>query len=88
MIVGISFGGGHTHFDTNTEPHVNLVCLRCHSITDVPIAQAVDIDNQAWHQTGFEPVAYKMDVFGFCEQCRVAKRLEIQNEFKRAQDKS
>lgn len=81
-IVGISFGSGHTHYDTNTDPHVNLVCLRCHSITDIPIEQAVDADNPAWHIGGFEPVAYKMDVFGFCESCREAKRHEIRDRLR------
>lgn len=82
-IVGINFGSGHTHFETNTEPHINLVCLRCHSITDLPIDQAMDLESEAWREGGFEPVAYKMDVFGFCEECREAKRLEIQDELAR-----
>ncbi len=83
VIVGINFGGGHTHFDTNTEPHINLVCLRCHSITDIPIDQAVNFNSDAWREGGFEPVAFKLDVFGFCEDCREAKRLEIQDELTR-----
>jgi len=80
IIVGINFGGGHTHFDTNTEPHINLVCMRCHTITDIPIDQALDLYSGAWREDGFEPVAYKLDVFGFCEECREAKRIEIQEE--------
>ncbi len=33
-IVELSFGADHTHYDTDPTPHVNLICLRCHSIAD------------------------------------------------------
>ena len=33
-IVELSFGADHTHYDTNPEPHINLICLRCHRSCD------------------------------------------------------
>src|SRR5262245_20376491 len=29
-------GDGHIHFDPAGEPHAELICLRCHSVIDVP----------------------------------------------------
>ena len=40
-IVEISFGDGHTHYETDTSPHMNLVCLRCHVIEDFPAPASV-----------------------------------------------
>jgi Fur family transcriptional regulator, peroxide stress response regulator len=80
-IVEISFGDGHTHYETNTAPHINLVCLRCHSIIDLPVAPAIDGEDRAlWRDTGFQPVAVKMDIFGFCESCRQRKKAEIRDQ--------
>lgn len=76
-IVEINFGANHTHYDTDPEPHVNLICLRCHAIEDCHCDLLVD---QALHASvgahGFEAVATKVDVLGFCENCRRA----MQNE--------
>jgi Fe2+ or Zn2+ uptake regulation protein len=29
-------GDGHTHFDPDMSPHAEIVCLRCHSVMDLP----------------------------------------------------
>ena len=34
-IVEIGFGADHTRYDTDTMPHINLICLRCHEISDL-----------------------------------------------------
>lgn len=86
-IVEISFGDGHTHYETNPEPHVNLVCLRCHKIVDVPVVPDVIDNDDLWLQDGFHPVAVKMDIYGFCEHCRNRKRLEIREQLRQSQIK-
>ena len=54
-IVELSFGAGHTHYDTNPEPHINLICLRCHKIIDysgeLPIN---DLNQRVLAETGFQ----------------------------------
>ena len=87
-IVEISFGDGHTHYETNTSPHVNLVCLRCHDIVDVPVAPALLESEEAWLRDGFQPVAVKMDVYGFCEECRRRKRMEIRDKLRQSSNDS
>ncbi|MFN2201326.1 MAG: Fur family transcriptional regulator [Caldilineaceae bacterium] len=82
-IVEISFGDGHTHYETNMAPHVNLVCLRCHEITDVPVVPDFVAHEERWLRDGFYPLAVKMDVFGFCEKCSRRRRSEIREEWLR-----
>ena len=86
-LVEISFGDGHTHYETNPAPHVNLVCLRCHKITDVPIAPPLEgPDAELWHQSGFWPVAVKMEVYGFCAECRERKKEEIRDQWRQSHE--
>lgn len=79
-IVEIGFGADHTHYDTETAPHVNLICLRCHSIEDqdtsFPVAEVTDLVNR---KSGFRPVGVRIDVYGFCQECQARKRAEIRD---------
>lgn len=73
-IVEINFGADHTHYDTDPQPHINLICLRCHAIEDwheeLPFVEMVA--NAAAHSQ-FTAVATKVDILGICEQCRQAE---------------
>ena len=81
-IVEIGFGADHTHYDTDTEPHINLICLRCHEISDYagPLPFAGVQDELPKHG-GFLPVVMRVDVFGFCETCRARKKAEIREQW-------
>ena len=76
----ISFGDGHTHYETDTSPHVNLICLRCHSIIDYhadPLTLQASAQQDVADATGFHPVTAKTELYGFCAGCRERKRVEI-----------
>lgn len=77
-IVEISAGTEHTHYETDPDPHVNLVCLRCHQISDLQDTLAPDVlmDN-IFHDTGFRATTVQVQVTGFCPACQKAKRQEI-----------
>src|SRR5688572_10384062 len=81
-IVEIGFGADHTRYDTDTEPHINLICLRCHEISDyagtVPFA---DMQQQLARQGTFLPMVMRVDVLGFCEKCRERKKAEIREQW-------
>lgn len=76
-IVEMSTGDEHTHYETNTVPHVNLVCLRCRKIIDYasPIIDA-DLRNRVAEQTGFQPVSVKSELYGYCLSCQEKGRAE------------
>lgn len=77
-IVEISVGGEHTHYDTNPEPHVNLICLRCDQVFDYEdAAPLTDLYRQVYDETDFQPVAIQVQMMGFCPECRARKREEI-----------
>ena len=77
-IVESSFGSDHTHYDTNPEPHVNLICLRCHTIIDFLGQPDVNLlAERVLHETGFQTAAAKVDLVGFCAECRAQRLAEI-----------
>lgn len=84
-IVEISVGGDHTHYDTNPEPHVNLVCLRCGDVHDY----AGDVPLDALYasvrsRTGFQAVSAQVQMVGFCADCQARKRDEIRRQLQAA----
>jgi Fur family transcriptional regulator, peroxide stress response regulator len=71
VIVELSIGADHTHYDTNPEPHVNLICLRCHRIQDFGDAPSLEgLEGAASSVTGFCPLVARVDVLGVCALCQ------------------
>jgi Fur family peroxide stress response transcriptional regulator len=78
VVVQLNGGTDHARYETDTAPHVNLVCLRCHQITDYHGPwPAQDVDAVLAELTGFQPVAARIEVVGFCQACRERKKSEI-----------
>jgi len=72
-IVELSFGADHTHYDTNPQPHVNLICLRCHRIVDLDLSGPfAGIQEFLDDETGFQALVARAEVLGICAGCHVA----------------
>jgi Fur family transcriptional regulator, peroxide stress response regulator len=77
-ITEISVGGDHTHYETDPSPHINLVCLRCHLVTDYQgQISLVEHAETLQAETGFYPVAAPVQIMGFCRDCQERMRAEI-----------
>lgn len=84
-IVELSFGSDHTHYETNPEPHVNLICLRCHRIVDYHGDPGIDaLVQHVLTDTGFQTAAARIDLVGFCDECRSQRVQEIRELAKSA----
>ena len=80
-IVEINFGANHTHYDTDPTPHINLICLRCHGIEDCHCELLVGQALQTMvAQHGFQAVATKVDILGFCQACQAAMQADAPTE--------
>lgn len=74
-IVEINFGANHTHYETDPSPHVNLICLRCHSVVDYHSPSADHFTKTAefvalQEAIGFQVMATKVDILGLCQACQ------------------
>jgi Fur family peroxide stress response transcriptional regulator len=77
-IVEISAGTEHTHYELDASPHINMVCLRCHQVTDLEENLAPDmLMDSIFQNSGFRATTLQVQVTGFCPDCQQAKREEI-----------
>ncbi len=87
-IVELSFGADHAHYDTNPEPHANLICLRCHTIVDYHGPLPLDeVTARVAAETGFQTAAARIDLVGFCPACQAERRAEIRRQLTAAQQR-
>jgi len=87
-IVEISFGDEHTHYETDVTPHINLVCLRCHSIQDIHHSLSMEEIREQMQSADFQPVVSKTEIYGFCRDCRTQRQDEIRTQWRAQQDAS
>lgn len=74
-IVELSLGSDHTHYDTDPSPHINLICLRCHAITDDHTHLPLDLLQQrVADRNGFQVRTARVDILGLCAACMQAAR--------------
>jgi Fur family transcriptional regulator, peroxide stress response regulator len=60
---------GLTRFDSDTNPHLNLVCLRCGSIKDWEDPSVPEIIAKVAAITNFTATGQSLDVYGICQSC-------------------
>jgi len=69
LIQEINFPKGQARFDSYMNPHINLVCLKCGSITDLDDATVKEITRKVIASTKFKPTGQRVDVNGICQKC-------------------
>jgi Fur family peroxide stress response transcriptional regulator len=66
-------GDDTVHYDPDTDPHVNVVCISCQKILDVPSDLLADLRREVDSQSGFRLLGARMMFYGLCPDCQ-AKR--------------
>ena len=65
-----SSSDGSLHYELNPEPHLNLVCLGCKRIVDLPGPGSLDTLLLDVQRKGYEVVDTRLVIYGYCEECR------------------
>lgn len=55
-VVEIGAGTEHTHYDTDTSPHINLICLRCHRISDYELVPR-QLSSESQHELSHDSIS-------------------------------
>ncbi len=63
-------GDDATHYDANTEPHLNLVCVRCHRIVDLPHQAITQLEQEAEARSGYRILGARLVYYGLCPDCQ------------------
>lgn len=70
-------GDDNLHYDANTEPHVNLGCVMCKKIVDVPSDLAGQISENISRTSGYKLLGARILYYGICKSCQVEQGLLI-----------
>lgn len=65
-------GDDHVHYDAEMEPHVNLACIACHTIVDLPSEHVKHLDNEIVAASGYKLLGARMLYYGLCPDCQAA----------------
>jgi Fur family peroxide stress response transcriptional regulator len=68
LIKVIEFESGDNRYETNMEPHINLICLSCGTITDLDIGPAIHVEC-AREKLGFRVSDFRLEYYGRCVDC-------------------
>jgi Fur family transcriptional regulator, peroxide stress response regulator len=69
LVQEINFHKGQARFDPYMHPHINLICLKCGSITDLDDITVEEITRKVAAATKFRPTGQRVDVYGICQKC-------------------
>lgn len=72
-------GDDIVHYDGDTSPHVNLICLKCHRISDMDSNLAEKLDNEISTSSGFKVIGSRLVYYGLCPDCQKSKTIKEKN---------
>lgn len=65
-----SIGDDKVHFDGNTSPHINLACVKCHKIVDLPSPNILAMDDEIHQHSGYQVLGSRVLYYGICPDCQ------------------
>lgn len=65
-----SLRDGKVHFDGNTEPHINIVCVQCHRVIDKHSDFIQHLDSEISQNTGYKLIGSRVLYYGVCQNCQ------------------
>jgi Fur family peroxide stress response transcriptional regulator len=74
LVQEINFPKGQARFDSYMKPHINLVCTKCGSISDLDNNITEEIIKKVASAVRFKPYGQRVDVYGICQKCLETKR--------------
>ncbi len=67
-------GDDAAHYDSDTDPHVNVVCQNCGKIIDMPADDQVPSLEMVAKRSGFEIHGARLVYYGLCATCARSAR--------------
>lgn len=63
-------GDDKVHYDADTEPHVNLACISCSRIIDIPSDHVTHLDAEITAASGYKLLGARVLYYGLCPTCQ------------------
>ena len=67
-----------SRYESNLEPHVNLVCVQCGNVIDASVGHeaVVRLKDQISSRTNFQVTGQRLDFHGWCRPCAAQKQAQ------------
>jgi Fur family peroxide stress response transcriptional regulator len=69
-------GDESVHYDADTDPHVNLACVSCHRVIDLPSDFIHSLDEEVAEKSGYRLLGTRVLYYGLCPQCQSINQAE------------
>ncbi len=69
IINELGFSDNRSRFDTNTNPHINVICPVCGKISDLEDELVVELWDSLEKKLGKKPIKHRFDVYAICDTC-------------------
>ncbi len=68
----------YSRYESNLEPHVNLVCIKCDNVSDATVGQELvtRLKSQISNFSSFQVAWQRVDFHGLCSSCATAREQE------------
>jgi Fur family peroxide stress response transcriptional regulator len=63
-------GDDHVHYDADMEPHINLACVACHRISDIPSEHVQHLGGEISQVSGYKLLGARVLYYGLCPECQ------------------
>ena len=71
-------GDDTVHYDADTEPHVNLACISCSKIIDIPSEHVNHLDEEITSASGYKLLGARVLYYGLCPSCQQKRATRTQ----------
>ena len=73
--LGVTHAVGHAgddkiHYDADTTPHVNLVCVSCNRIIDMASQHVMALQEDVHANSGYDLIGSSVTYYGLCPDCQ------------------
>lgn len=69
VISELKIKNGHSHYDSNSTVHINIICPVCHDITDYQSKEIINFWENISDNIGGEIIGQRFDIYKKCEDC-------------------
>ncbi len=71
VIRELKISNGHSHYDSNTDVHINVICPICSNIADYQSKDILNFWDQLRKEIGGEITGQRFDIYKKCDDCTV-----------------
>ncbi len=65
-----SAGDDTVHYDADTNPHINLACIKCHRIIDLPSEHIQALQEEVARNSQYRILGGRVLYYGLCPECQ------------------